>query len=791
MLKNYFVLAYRNLLKNKLSSSINIIGLSVAVGCSILVFLVVDLQATKDRFHENGEDIFLVGHTIVGPQGEEAWGSSPVALGPALASEIPAIERAVRISNGSGAVRYGDKVFEESIRFVDPEFLDMFTFRLKEGRPEALRDNRSLILSEDLAEKYFGAEDPLGETLTITFEQTQTEVFTVGGVAAEFPLNASFTFDILLAFDVQQDLGVSLVDNWSRNTRATFIEVSDPSIVEKLPEQLKPYLTRQRDARADRPFANFFFEPLFTLSSHAYRIKGVIAGGEVPEAIIFLTLIGVFLLVLACINYTNVAVASAARRVKEIGIRKVVGGQRWQLIGQFLIENALLCLLALIVGIGLAEFFFIPGFTSITGNNGSLSLADFFQSSHLWLFFVGLLLVTSIGAGAYPALYISGVAPISILRGHLKVKGKEGFTRVLLTVQFMISFLAIALVVVMWQNNEYQRNLDWGYQQEHIIGTSLEDSTQFALLRDRLAQEADVLQVAGAANHIGHVSLSSVVEFNETTYPVMRFDVGPTYIETMGLRIKDGRTFDPNIATEADEALLVNEKMVQTMGWTEPVGLTFRFDNQMYTVIGVVEDFHHRHFFDEIPPTMIRLAPESAFNYLIVRTREGKGFAVTQTLRQTWRSLFPNSPYGGFFQDSVFERAFRDNQTIMGLMGTTGVIALLLSCMGLFGLVVLIIAKKRRDLSIHKVLGATVWQVTQLINRPFTRLLLIAALVATPLTYFLLDLVLGSIYEYHVSVGAVPFLVGAGVIVGTAVLTIASQVYRAATDNPVDALRTE
>jgi putative ABC transport system permease protein len=262
-------------------------------------------------------------------------------------------------------------------------------------------------------------------------------------------------------------------------------------------------------------------------------------------------------------------------------------------------------------------------------------------------------------------------------------------------------------------------------------------------------------------------------------------------METKHQRITDGRPFDPTLSAGGDYTLIVNEAMVSALGWSEPVGETVRFQDRAYTVIGVVEDFHHRSFYGEIRPTMLRLTAEAEFDYLIVRTRPGSGFTVAEALEQTWRSLFPNIPYDGFFQDDVFARAFRDNQTVTGLMGTTGIIALLLSCMGLFGLVVLLIARKRRDLSIHKVLGATVWQVAQLINRPFTRLLVVAALIATPLAYFLLNLMLDSLYVYHVSVGPAPFLLGGFVIVGTAVLTIASQVYRAAMANPAESLRTE
>lgn len=792
MLKNYLTLAFRNLIKNKLPAAINIFGLSVAIGCSLLVFMVIDLQLTKDQFHERGEQIFLIGHTIESQQGRELWGSSPVALGPALAAASPEVSRAVRVRRGAAVMRHDAQVFEESLWFVDPDFLDLFTFPLKWGQATALHDARSVILSEDLAQKYFGAANPVGQTITLTFAEAQQEAFVVRGVAEPFSPRASFSFNLLLPFEVQRDLGLALDDNWGNHVQATFAEVANPAAADALPDVLLPYLERQHAARPDRPIAGFFVQPLLTFSSNAYQIRGSLAGGEVPQAMTMLFLIGVFLVVLACINYINVAIASAARRAKEIGIRKVVGGYRGQLIAQFLSENLLLCFLALLLGLVLAEAFFLPGFKTLVGQEDSdLSVFLFFDHPHLWLYLTGLLLFTSLVSGGYPAIYIASFAPVSILRGRLKVKGKERFTRTLLTVQFMVSFLAIALAVVMWQNDQYQRSLDWGYDQDHVLAVELQEGTPFARLAQRLAQEAGVVQVAGTAQHLGHSSLSSVVRVQEEEYRVTRLDVGAGYLELMDLRLQAGRLFDPDQPTEAATSVLINETMARTLGWADPVGQPLQFGEQTYTVVGVLQDFHYYNFLRDIPPTLVRLAPPSAFNYLVLRTDPGRGVMTADQVQRTWQALFPDSPLQLFFQDSVFDRAFRDNRTVMGLMGTTGGIALLLSCMGLFGLVVLVIAKKRRDLSVHKVLGASAWQVARLINRSFLRLLLIGIALAAPLAYFVLEAVLASTYRYYVPVGLMPFLVGATVLVVVAGLTIASQVYRAATANPVDALRAE
>lgn len=791
MFKNYVTLAYRNLLKNKLASIINIVGLSVAIGCSMVVFALVEGQAMKDEFHENAASIYLVGHTIEGNRGPESWGSSPVALGAALEADFPAIEEMVRVLSYGGSLRYEQTVFSENFRLVDPAFLDLFTFPLRSGSKAALQDPNSVILSHAIAEKYFGTANPVGQEITITLDNQDPEVYTVGGVAEEFPFGTSFSFSVLMSINKTRDLDYALDDNWSGVARATFIQVRSPQDVAAIERQLGSYLERQQAARPDRPMTGFFFEPLLTLSDKAQVIRGSIAGGENPDAMFMLGVIGAFLLLLACINYTNVAVASATRRIKEIGVRKVMGGQRRQLIVQFLSENLVLCLLALGLGVVLGETVFLPGMMAATGNNLDVTLAVFFNSPTIWFYFVALLLATGIGAGLYPALYISGFAPVSILRGRLKVQGKERFTKTLLTIQFAISFLAVALGVVIWQNNNYQRDRDWGYTYEHVVSVPLDQADQFQPLSDQAQQNPNILDVAGTTHHVGRFASSSIVTLLDEPIRVQRFDVGPGYLETMNIRLRAGRFLDENLTTDQQSALLINQTFADELGWDEPIGQTLTYDNTAYTVVGVLEDFHHSSFFSPIQPSIFRLADADAFNYLVVRTRPGTGVKTADALEASWRALYPNSPYNGFFQDSVFERAFRDNRTIMRLIAGTSTIALLLSCMGLFGLVVLMITKKMRDLSIHKVLGATIWQVAHLINKPFILILILAALLGTPLSYYLLNIVLSTFYEYHVAVGPLPFIIGVLVVLTTATLTIASQIYKAAHANPVDALRAE
>ncbi|MFQ5627840.1 MAG: ABC transporter permease [bacterium] len=791
MLRSYIKLAWRNLRRNRLSSIINITGLSVAIGCSIVFFLLLDREITTDRFHKNAENIFLIGYTLEGDQSQRRWGDSPQPLGPALEAEFPQVKRAVRVAGRNATIRYDNKVFRETIRFADPAFLEMFSFPLKAGDRTALADENALVLSEAMAVKYFGDENPIGRELVVTLDKAHKQAFVVKGVAKRFPVHASFSFNILASFEKLQNAGLIEADDWASLLRATFIEVNNPEDLATIAPRMQAYVDRQNAAQVDRPIASFIFEPLPTLSWESQEIRRSISSGSTPEILIMLFVIAIFLLLQACFGYVNISLAAASTRFKEIGIRKVAGSKRSQLVKQFLGENLLLCSIALIAGLMLAEYFFLPGLFKITGARQSFSLIDFFSNMHLWLFFAVLLLITAAGAGAYPALYISSLKPATALKGKLKIKGKNKFTSSLLSFQFTIAFIIVCLVVAFWQNNRYQRERDWGYNQEHVLNVRVERGEQFEVFKNAVTRNPDILSTAGSVHHVGRTEQQAVIEVAAKKYEVLLFDVGPNYLETLGIRLETGRFFDPELTSDLDAAIVVNRQFVNEISWQKPLEKTIRFDNKMYKVVGVTDDFHYDDFFEEIRPLFFRLAPEESFNYLSVRVRAGTSVRSAEKLERTWRNLFPDAPYHAFFQDSVFENAFRNNASAMNIFGALAVITLVISCMGLFGLVGLVTSKRMKELSIHKVLGASMRQIAQLISKRFVKLIVGAMLWAIPGSYIFLTQLFDGMYRYHITLGAVPFLFAGAVVVLTALATFASQVYKAAVSNPVDVLRSE
>lgn len=789
MLKNYFTIAYRSLFKNKLATCINLVGLSAAIGCSIVVFLFIDNQYNRDAFHKNARTTFLVESLVERNGQKQLWGFTPMPLGPALAADFPQIKRAVRLGFGSGAMRYQDKVFDENILFVEHGFLDMLTFPLKYGDPNALAEKKNIILSDVLAQKYFGDANPVGKPVTLRFREDRLESFVVAGVAEKFPPQASFWFDALVSYEMYLDLINVDASDWKQRAAGTFIQTHQPQDIDAVRANLQAYIQRNNEAAPDWPVTAFVFDNLLDLPSNSWKIRGDISNGASPTVRTTLLIIGVFMLMLACFNYVNMAIASAGARLKEIGVRKVIGGKKLQLVGQFLSENLLLCALALVVGVALAQTFFAPAFNSLFPTQ-SLAL-DFGANPRLWIFFAGLLLSTCLIAGLYPAFYISKFQPVAIFRGKQKLGGRSWFSKSLLTFQFVLSALLIATSVIFTQNATYQKNRDWGYNQAQVMALPVNSEKQFTLLRNELAKNPDVTHIAGSAHHVGLRSSRRVIKQFEQSAEIVLFDVGFNYLETMGLRLQAGRTFDENLRTDLTNAIIVNACMVKEMEWQEAVGQQVTLDSTAYTIVGVVEDFHYTDFRRRIEPAIFRLCSPQDFRFLVVQAASGKVMQVSDNLQRVWKSLLPDFPCNAIFQDKVFAKNVMENDGIRKLFIFIAVVALAISCMGLFGLVALSVAKRRKEFSIRKVLGANLAQVARLINREFVVMLTLAAVIATPAGYFLLDLLLDKIYSYRVAINAAPFVLSLFAILLTAALTVSAQIYKVATASPVEGLRSE
>jgi len=788
MLRSYFKSTYRTLLKNRMYGVISILSLSVAIGCALAIFVILDTAFHFEAFHENADSIYQVKTIVKRNDQSELWGNTPVPLGPALQNEFPSIRRVVRVERGRGIVRRGDAIFSEPVHFVDAGFLQMFSFPSVRGEKDALSERNAVVITEDIVKKYFGDADPFGESLSIKLGDGTNAEFVVRGVLEKLPVNSSIRFRILIPYDHWLNLDRENNGKWSSRTLATLIQVDNPADLAAIKAGLPRYVKVQNEADFEWQALEFTFDPLRNLvNSNSGTINSFAYGFGMAGVIVFL-LIGVLLLLLAVFNYVNIAIVSYTKRLKEIAVRKVLGSGRGGIMRQFIGENVILCTLALVAGAFIAQFVILPVMAVYAGTTDYDSI---FVGPDVWLIFLMIVIFTGVFGGAYPAFYISAFKPVQIIRGKLRFSGSHPFTKMLLIVQFVFNFMLISLCVVVRMNAEYQKTIDWGYDQRHLVAIPLYSESHYAPLRDEMLKSPAVIQTAGARNHIARSFTRDYFEFEGKEYDSFRFEAGAGYIETMKLRLQSGRLFDAARQTDVTRSVVVNEEFVRSMEWDDPLSKQIKIDNDYYNVIGVVEDFHYDDFMAPIEPVLFRLVDESSFNYLVIRTEPGRETEVAAMAMETWKRMIPDEPYNGLLQDEVFDYFFRGEEEISTLFGFFAAIALIISSMGLFGLVSINIAKRTKEIGIRKALGADLTGLFRLLNKPVMILMAFSIVIGSILSYFAINAVMEVQHEYHILMSPSHIVFISFVILLTAFLTVSYQVYRAARANPVDSLRYE
>jgi putative ABC transport system permease protein len=802
LLKSFFKIASRNLTKNKITTLINIIGLSIGIAGCIFAFMMVQRHYNLDAFHLNADEIFVVENVITCKGEEQLWGNSPVPLGPALKKDFPQIRSFVRINRHLVSVRRGDNLFKETIHFVDDEFLEMFTFPLKYGSKDVLSDSNAVVLEEKTARRYFGKRNPIGEELTFIFNHSpgkiHKESFIVRGVTKELPKTASFRFDFLVNYKIQFRLQLLEQNNWQQLTNATFIRLKDADEIEAIAVNMKKYIHIQNAADTNRPMSGFVCKNLRQMGRSTYNTRGSLANISLhPSQVLQLPISSLILLLLVCFNYMNTSIAAAEKRFKEIALRKVVGSSRLQLVFQFLAENIMLCMIALPLGIIFTEMVILPSFHAAFGNFFNLRILDLTSEASFWLFLLGLLLVTGFTAGAYPSFYISSFQPVQIFRGRQGLKGKHTFSKILLATQLVFSFFAIVTGIVFIQNSIYQNNLDWGYDKEKVLVVPM-DYRYHKMFKDKIARLSNVLSTAGAREHIGKSYSQTIIKTRKTAaggetnnYTVVSFGVGFDYMEIMGLRLKQGRFFQKELQTDEHRSIMVNETFAARLGRQNAIGQEVFIDDKALIIIGVVEDFHYRVFDKKIEPVLLRIAPEESYNFLTIKVRPGTSQQTAEYCKTTWKQMVPDEPYPGFFQEDVFAVYLQIMDNLMIINAAWALIFMFITCIGLYGLVSFKIAQRMKEISIRKILGASLMEIFRLVFFEFIGLIIIASLIALPSIYFLLNFFLDVLIEYNSGVPPLSLVLAFITVFTASLLTASLKVHKLATTNPVQTLRTD
>lgn len=786
MFSTYFRLAWRNLLAHKTVTLINVFGLSIAVACCIAVFLFLQNYWTLDNFHENGERIFMVDYATEIDGEKQFWGDAPAPIATALAADFPQVERIVRMQREGVKLFNQENVFNEVLVYADTGFFAMFTFPLQYGDPSALNDPNAIILSANMAQKYFGEEMPMGRTLTMMTGEQERKQFVVQGVASPFPNNTGFIFNLLTGYHaVHKSLKAQ---DWKIGTsNCVFVQLRRPEDAGQLEPQMARYLA---PFTAGNPEANIVALALDNLRHPmpgAYDVNRRPAEAPHPVLTLMFSLIALTMMALSCFNYVNISLGSVSRRLKEIGIRKVMGGQREQIVAQFMSENLLLCFIALLLGLMLTEAFLVP----LLNANFVLKIKfSLLENAGLWLMLAGLLALTALASGAYPSLYVSSFKPVAIFTGRLKFSGKNILRRSLLAAQFALAFLAVIITVLLLTTVRVWEKLTWGYDPSQTLVVQLNDSAQFNLLRNEILKNPNVLRVAGSVNHVGQAWLPEVFQIDEAKQKASRYDVGADYLETVGLNLIAGRFFDSNRRAEDENAVVVNEALLRKQGWTEAIGKRLRIETKEYTIIGVAGDFK-LFATGATRPALFFRAEENVFGNLVVRFAPGSGKQVAAQIEQDWQRLFPGTPVNHFFQSEVFDGFYRTFHKLSNSFGYIAGLALVIACMGLYGLAAQHFSRRLKEVGVRKMLGASVAQILLLINREFMFLLLGAGVFATALSFAGTRLLLQEVERFVGSYmpGFGPFLLANVLVLLTAAIAIGKQSWNVTRVNPATMLR--
>ena len=801
MLHNYLLISFRNLWRNRQVSAINIFGLATGLACGIVLFLLVSYLFSFDRYHTKADRTYWI-VTDIKHDNIVPTDATPRPLGDVLRQNYPFVDNAVRLENSFGriiSVPNGEggflKKFEESrnVCFTEPQFFDVFDVTwLKGNKKTALAAPNTVVLSERYAQKYFDTPDAVGRVLRL---DNQTNL-TVTGVVKNLPSNTKLRYDIFISYPTVAALmgaqGTRAMQNWEGVTTMCFVSLREGVAPQRLSDALvaigKKYLTTREAKRL-----NFHVLPLSDLNHNPQY------GGTAPRPILYaLIIVGLFLVLAACINFINVSTAYALKRAKEVGVRKTMGSTRLQLIGQFLTETTLVVLTAVCLALLFAHLG-LPALNKALAILGAdMSIADLINARSLpW--FAGLIAGVVLLAGFYPSLVLSRFNPVNALRGRLTAQqiGSVSVRRGLVVVQFFITQLFIIGLIVMMAQVRYLHQTDLGFYKEAIltVPVPVNDPLRQQTLREQLKALPGVEQVALGAEapssrQRGPVPFTFETRTEPEKFPT-RAKIGDmNYVPLFGLKLLAGRNFSTNDTT-SNEAL-VNEKMVKQLGFHSPkdvLGKRLTIWGQHKIIVGVLRDFHTDGLYSVIPPTtLINYHPEN--NIAALKLNPANLPATMKAVESRWNELFPEYVYKAEFLDRLLDQMYLKEHILLGLIQVFSLIAILIGCLGLYGLVSFMSESKTKEIGIRKVMGATQNQVLWLFGREFGRLLLIGFTLAAPIGWFLMNGWLKG-YAYHISFDWWVLGLSLGVTLLITALTVSYQSIRAAVMNPATSLRSE
>ncbi len=806
MIQNYIKIALRNILKNKGYAAINIIGLAMGLACCLLIVIYLQNELSYDRYHDNKERIYRIVHEYKDPSGneqEQIWGNAPI--GEALKSDFPEIEKVVQFSGQTSILlRQGDKKFqEENVFFMDSTAFDVFSWKVLAGNPHtALKDPYTVVLTESTAKKYFGNQNPIGKTLEggLAAGRANAGSYKVTAVMQDIPANSHFTFDALLSMSTfrKQRPGIFEKEGWDYVDFYTYFLTSKQFDAGKFNQKIPDFLQRHLppDGNTNARY-NFHIEPLLSAYMHSAADRQPGTTGSYQNLYIFGIIAG-FILLIACVNFMNLATSRSMERAKEVGVRKYVGASRSSLIFQFMSESLTLVLISgmLAIVIVLACLPFLGAFSGKQINYSAL------QNSTTWSIFILTTMFTGILAASYPALVLASFNPIKVLKGTFgNSKGGALVRRGLVVFQFCLSIALIAgTVIVFSQLNQLQQQ-DLGFQKEQrlVIDYNFDEKVNNNLeaIKSMFAKDKDILSVTASRTVPGTFLPNAGTEIisedgTMTSFAPFLYEVDVDFIPNIGVKMAAGRAYSRDFPADTAHSLVINEAAAKLWGYKNPqdiIGKQFRQWGKEGTVIGVVKDFNYLSLHRKIEPLALRLEPSSS-RYLTLQIGRANQSETIERIGKLWTELVPHRPFLYSFLDESFNRQYEADFNFRRLFSAFSGFALFIACLGLLGLVTYTAQQRTKEIGVRKVLGASIYNLVLLLTSDFIRLLVVALCIATPLSWIAMNKWLDN-FAYHIQPKWWMFAFAGFAAVVIALITVSFQTFKAANANPVNSLRDE
>ena len=798
MFKNYLHIALRNIKKHKGYSLINILGLAIGMACCILITSYVLYELSYDKYHENAGSIYrLKSDAQIGDNHLHIPKSSPPMSG-YMVENFPEVTNAVRFRElGNAPVRYREnQYYEDRIYYTDNSIFDIFTFPLLIGDPKtALKTANSIVITEDVAKKYFGEEDPIGKVLTVD----ESDDYTITGVLSNVPRNSHFIFDMLCSFETHSARNKMNMHNWLFLNYYTYIMVQEGTYQKALEQKFPAMIDKNAGGilKAVKGDLKLTLQPLTSIHLHS-RLEQEISGTSNIAYVYIFSAIALFILFIACMNFMNLSTARSANRAQEVGMRKVLGAHKAEIIRQFLGESLLYSVLSCVVALVFVEVA-LPLFRSVSGINLRINYVE-----NPWFIpgLIGLTIFVGLIAGSYPAFFLSAFQPIRVIKGNLKSGATNArFRSVLVIFQFTISIVLIIGTIIIINQLKYMKNSQLGFQKEQVVVFPISDEStveSLAPFKGELKSYPGIINVAASSHVPGQTTYYNPFlpeGFTRDQMPWMgQLNVDVDYLPTLEIELLAGRNFSPELKTDQTRSVIINETAAKRFGWEDPVGKTIgEYSNSggilKRPVIGVVKDFHIDSLHRRIGPLLITNNPEW-LNTLSVRIKPDNIPKTMEFLSEKWNHHNPYRPFQYFFLDDSFDAQYRADEKLSKIFSYFSILAIFIACLGLFGLASYTAEQRTKEIGIRKVLGASISEIVKLLTKEFSKWVLAANIIAWPVAYYAMNKWLQG-FAYRIGMEFLTFVLAAIVALAIALLTVSYQAVRAAKTDPVNSLRYE